>query len=161
MKKSVLFAGFMGVVLSFGGAMATDTITAASTNTVRKAVYDIQYGAASGANALDGRGYRKGVVPQTNELNNARGTNVATELGSVAVGALAEVTDGSTKATGAVDSTHEPTKSIKANTANVAVLDRDKLVTPGNGNCVANSPCGYVTVGSNNNSTDKVWMKIQ
>ena len=42
------------------------------------------------------------------------------------------------------------------------VLKRDKLVVPGNGgNCESDRPCGYVTTGTHqNNTTDKIWLKI-
>ena len=144
MKK--ILGGFFCAMLVITGANAENTIRAATTNTVRKQVFNINYGAATGTGALDARGYRKGVIPQTNELNTARG-NTSADIGSVAVGSL--------PAAG--------TQTITANTANIAALERDKLVTPGNGgNCTTGVPCGYVTTGGHTNTeADRVWLKIQ
>lgn len=175
MKK--ILAGLFGILVVMGGANAAgsiNSIKAATTNTVRNSVYKINYGVAG---TTDGRGYRQGVVPQTNELNTARGaSDIATT--DVAVGNLASVTasngtvtaggTGGTLANGA-----KPTQTIKANTANVAVLERDKLVVPGNGgSCVTGAPCGYVSTGGHTNNpvgttgfasgtNDRVWLKIQ
>lgn len=177
MKK--ILAGLFGVLVVMGGANAADSIKAATTNTVRNSVYKINYGAATGTGALDARGYRKGVVPQTNELNTARGaSDIATT--NVTVGNLASVTNSSgvastgTNGAGvALTSGSTPTQTIKANTANIAVLDRDKLVVPGSGgSCVNGAPCGYVTTGGHTNNpvgttgfasgtNDRVWLKIQ
>lgn len=174
MKK--ILAGLFGVLVVMGGANAADSIKAATTNTVRRSVYNINYGAT---NDLDGRQYRKGVVPQTNELNTARGaSDIATT--NVTVGNLASVTNSSgvvstgTNGAGvALTSGSTPTQTIKANTANIAVLDRDKLVVPGSGgSCVDGAPCGYVTTGGHTNNpvgttgfasgtNDRVWLKIQ
>ncbi len=174
MKK--ILAGLFGVLVVMSGANAVDPIKAATTNTVRKSVYNINYGAT---NDLDGRQYRKGVVPQTNELNTARGaSDIATT--NVTVGNLASVTNSSgvastgTNGAGvALTSGSTPTQTIKANTANIAVLDRDKLVVPGSGgSCVNGAPCGYVTTGGHTNNpvgttgfasgtNDRVWLKIQ
>ena len=173
MKK--ILAGLFGILVVMGGAnAAVNKIQTATTNTVRNSVYKINYGASDD---LDGRQYRKGVVPQTNELNTARGASDITTSG-VTVGNLASVTasngtvtaggTGGTLANGAA-----PTQTIKANTANIAVLDRDKLVVPGNGgSCVTGAPCGYVTTGGHTNNpvgttgfasgtNDRVWLKIQ
>ena len=175
MKK--ILAGLFGILVVMGGANAAgsiNSIKAATTNTVRKSVYNINYGVEGD---LDDRLYRKGVVPQTNELNTARGASDIATTG-VAVGNLASVTasngtvtaggTGGTLANGAA-----PTQTIKANTANVAVLERDKLVVPGNGgSCVTGAPCGYVSTGGHTNNpvgttgfasgtNDRVWLKIQ
>ncbi len=142
MKK--ILGGFFCAMLMIAGANAAEsTIRAATTNTVRKQVFNINYGSTTD---LDGRSYRKGVIPQTNELNTARG-NTSPDIGSVAVGSL--------PAAG--------TQTITANTANIAALERDKLVTPGNGgNCTTGVPCGYVTTGNHTNTEgDRVWLKIQ
>ena len=89
MKK--ILAGLFGVLVVMGGANAVDSIKAATTNTVRKSVYNINYGASG---TTDGRGYRLGVTPQTNELNTARGaSDIATT--NVTVGNLASVTNSS------------------------------------------------------------------
>ncbi len=172
MKK--ILAGLFGILVVMSGANAVDPIKAATTNTVRKSVYNINYGVSG---TTDGRGYRQGVVPQTNELNTARGaSDIATS--GVTVGNLASVTasngtvtaggTGGTLANGAA-----PTQTIKANTANIAVLDRDKLVVPGSGgSCVNGAPCGYVSTGGHTNNpvgttgfasgtNDRVWLKIQ
>lgn len=173
MKK--ILAGLFGILVVMGGANAAiNKIQTATTNTVRKSVYNIKYGVAG---TTDGRGYRQGVVPQTNELDTARGASDIATTG-VAVGNLASVTasngtvtaggPGGTLANGAT-----PTQTIKANTANVAVLNRDKLVVPGNGgSCVQGAPCGYVSTGGHTNNpvgttgfasgtNDRVWLKIQ
>ena len=168
MKK--ILAGLFGILVVMGGANAAgsiNSIKAATTNTVRKSVYNINYGAMDD---LDGRQYRKGVVPQTNELNTARG-NTGSNVDSVTVGYLAAAAtaapSGSTGYSGA------PTQTITANTANVAVLERDKLVVPGNGgSCVTGAPCGYVSTGGHTNNpvgttgfasgtNDRVWLKIE
>lgn len=164
MKKFMLFAGVMGIVLMSGAAMADiNQIKTATTNTVKKTVYGIQYGEAGtiAGGQLDQRGYRKGVIPQTAELNTAIGNDVPTTLANVTVGNLA--------ATGSLDSaasapygTAKPTATVKANTANIAVLDRDKLVTPGaTGTCDNTHPCGYVSTGTHENtSANRVWLKV-
>lgn len=173
MKK--ILAGLFGILVVMGGAnAAVNKIQTATTNTVRNSVYKINYGVAG---TTDGRGYRQGVVPQTNELTTARGaSDIATT--NVTVGNLASVTasngtvtaggTGGTLANGAA-----PTQTIKANTANIAVLNRDKLVVPGSGgSCVNDAPCGYVTTGGHTNNpvgttgfasgtNDRVWLKIQ
>lgn len=175
MKK--ILAGLFGILVVMGGANAAiNKIQTATTNTVRNSVYKINYGASDD---LDGRSYRKGVVPQTNELNTARGaSDIATT--NVTVGNLASVTNSSgvtstgTNGAGvALTSGSTPTQTIKANTANIAVLDRDKLVVPGNGgSCEPGAPCGYVTTGGHTNNpvgttgfasgtNDRVWLKIQ
>ncbi len=92
MKK--ILAGLFGVLVVMGGANAAgsiNSIKAATTNTVRNSVYNINYGASG---TTDGRGYRLGVTPQTNELNTARGaSDIATT--NVTVGNLASVTNSS------------------------------------------------------------------
>lgn len=175
MKK--ILAGLFGILVVMGGANAAgsiNSIKAATTNTVRNSVYKINYGVAG---TTDGRGYRQGVVPQTNELNTARGASDIATTG-VAVGNLASVTasngtvtDGGTG--GTLANGAKPTQTIKANTANIAVLNRDKLVVPGNGgSCVTGAPCGYVSTGGHTNNpvgttgfasgtNDRVWLKIQ
>ena len=164
MKK--ILGGFFCAMLMITGANATETtIRAATTNTVRHKVYDINYGTSSTDGAtiangqLDARGYRKGVVPQTNELNTARGSTTTSGEGSslqvngssVTVGSLGAVTN------------NAPTETVTANSANIKVLQRDKLVTPGSGgNCTSGVPCGYVTTGDHTNTTtDRVWLKIE
>ena len=166
MKKFMLFAGIIGVVLMSGAAMADiNQIKTATTNTVKKTVYGIQYGEAGtiAGGQLDNRGYRKGVIPQGNELTTAIGNDVPTTLANVTVGYLA-ATGSSDNAASAAYGT-KPTATVKANTANIAVLERDKLVTPGaTGSCDASDsthPCGYVTTGNHTNtSTDRVWLKV-
>ena len=164
MKK--ILGGFFCAMLVVAGANATETsIKAASTNTVRHQVYKINYGlsAADGATVanggLDDRSYRKGVVPQTNELNTARGST-SSDVDSVTVGYLAAAATAAPS--GSMGYSGTPTETITANTANIAVLQRDKLVTPGTGNCETGVPCGYVSTGDHgNNSTDHVWLKIE
>ncbi len=175
MKK--ILAGLFGILVVMGGANAAgsiNSIKAATTNTGRNSVYKINYGVAG---TTDGRGYRQGVVPQTNELNTARGASDIATTG-VTVGNLASVTasngtvtDGGTG--GTLANGAKPTQTIKANTANIAVLNRDKLVVPGNGgSCVQGAPCGYVSTGGHTNNpvgttgfasgtNDRVWLKIQ
>lgn len=174
MKK--ILGGFFCAMLMITGANAAEsTIRAATTNTVRHKVYDINYGKSStdgatiGNGQLDARGYRKGVVPQTNELNTARGNTTTSGDGSslqvngssVTVGRLGAVTN------------NAPTETVTANSANIKVLQRDKLVTPGSGgNCTTGVPCGYVTTGGHTNNpvgttgfasgqNDRVWLKIE
>lgn len=81
---------------------------------------------------------------QSNRLDTNRG-NVSSNISSVAIGSLAS-----------------DEQKITANSANLDVLKRDKLVVPGNGgNCESDRPCGYVTTGTHqNNTTDKIWLKI-
>ena len=170
MKKIALFAGFFGAVFIGCGAYAASTIQTASTNVVRKSVYDITYGdgtvdSTTSSSTYD-YGYRRGTVPQTAKLASVEGTainNVITNVGDtptitgVAVGSLA-----------ATASTDISTSSIKNNKANVAVLQRDKLSTAYAGNCTgANDECGYVTIGDHSNqpataSSDngRTWMRI-
>lgn len=155
--KRILF-GFFGAVLVAVGANAAETsIKTATTNTVRHKVYDIQYGSAAAAQ-LDARGYRKGVVPQTKELTNARGTTTTSGAG----GSL--TVDGSAVAVGSLGATtnNVPTETITANTANIAVLQRDKLVVPAtNSSCTVSQPCGYVSKGGHTNTTaDREWVLI-
>ena len=87
MKKFMLFAGVMGIVLMSGAAMADgiNPIKTATTNTVKKTVYGIQYGEAGtiAGGQLDQRGYRKGVIPQGSELTTAIGKDVPTTLANV------------------------------------------------------------------------------
>ncbi|MBP5794705.1 MAG: hypothetical protein J6W41_01660 [Alphaproteobacteria bacterium] len=154
MKK--ILGGLFCALLVIAGANADETtIRAATTNTVRNKVFNINYGAT---NDLDGRNYRKGVIPQTNELNTARGnTTVSGSDSSLQVNG-ASVTVGNL---GAVTN-NAPTETITANTANIAVLKRDKLVTPGAGNCTTGVPCGYVSTGAHtNDTTNHVWLKIE
>ena len=189
MKKFMLFAGIIGVVLMSGAAMADiNQIKTATTNTVKKTVYGIQYGEAGtiAGGQLDQRGYRKGVIPQGSELTTAIGNTVPPvvtgsidEGGAISVGG-SNVAVGHLPATtsSAVDGTYnpndpayntsnpaKPTATVTANTANIAVLQRDKLVTPGaTGSCDASDsthPCGYVTTGTHKNtSADRVWLKV-
>ncbi len=81
---------------------------------------------------------------QSDRLDDNRG-NVSSNISSVAIGSLAS-----------------DEQQITANSANLDVLKRDKLVVPGNGgNCESDRPCGYVTTGTHqNNTTDKIWLKI-
>ena len=171
MKKFMLFAGIIGVVLMSGAAMADiNQIKTATTNTVKKTVYNIQYGVPTGDN--DARGYRKGVIPQGNELTTAIGDTAAPvvtgsidEGGAISVGG-SNVAVGHLPATtsSAVDGVYsaKPTATVTANTANITVLQRDKLVTPGaTGSCDNTHPCGYVSTGGHTNtSTDRVWLKV-
>ena len=172
MKKFMLFAGVMGIVLMSGAAMADgiNQIKTATTNTVKKTVYNIQYGVPTGDN--DARGYRKGVIPQGNELTTAIGDTAAPvvtgsidEGGAISVGG-SDVAVGQLPATGATPTAAnygtKPTATVTANTANITVLQRDKLVTPGaTGSCDNTHPCGYVSTGTHKNtSTDRVWLKV-
>lgn len=172
MKKFMLFAGIIGVVLMSGAAMADiSQIKTATTNTVKKTVYNIQYGTPTGDN--DARGYRKGVIPQGNELTTAIGDTAAPSYtagaiesgGAISVGG-SDVTVGQLPATGATPTAAnygaKPTATVTANTANITVLQRDKLVTPGaTGSCDNTHPCGYVSTGGHTNtSTDRVWLKV-
>ena len=175
MKKFMLFAGVMGIVLMSGAAMATETtIRTATTNTVKKTVYGIQYGEAGtiAGGQLDQRGYRKGVIPQGNELTTAIGDTAAPVVtgaiesgGAISVGG-SNVAVGQLPATGATPTAAnygaKPTATVTANTANITVLQRDKLVTPGaTGSCDNTHPCGYVSTGGHTNtSTDRVWLKV-
>jgi hypothetical protein len=81
---------------------------------------------------------------QSDRLDDNRG-NVSNNISSVAIGSLAS-----------------NEQKITANSANLDVLKRDKLVVPGDGgNCEPDRPCGYVTTGTHqNNTTDKIWLKI-
>ena len=153
--KKILGGLFCALLVITGANAAETTIRAATTNTVRNKVFNINYGAT---NDLDGRNYRKGVIPQTNELNTARGnTTVSGSDSSLQVNG-ASVTVGNL---GAVTN-NAPTETITANTANIAVLKRDKLVTPGAGNCTTGVPCGYVSTGAHtNDTTNHVWLKIE
>ncbi len=162
MKKVMLFAGMMGIMLS-AGAYAAEQIVAASTNVVRQSVYDLKY-STNNDEDTGTRQYKAGYEPQGRKLTAAVGTTPSTGLDSVAVGNLAAT--GTNAASAAMTDSNLPTPTVRANTANVAVLDRDKLVTPGAGNCEDDTPCGYVTLGHDENapqgtSTDKVWMQIQ
>lgn len=169
MKKIALFAGVFGALFVGCGAYAAPTIQTASTNVVRKSVYDITYGDGtvdtSTSSSTYDYGYRRGTVPQTAKLASVEGAainNVITDVGDtptitgVAVGSLA-----------ATASTNISTSSIKNNKANVAVLQRDKLSTAYAGNCGDSDECGYVTIGDHSNqpataSSDngRTWMKI-
>ena len=138
-------------------------IKTATTNTVKKTVYGIQYGPELVGNPTGVASYRQGVIPQTAKLTTAIGNDVPTTLANVTVGNLA-ATGSSDNAVSAAYGT-KPTATVKANTANIAVLDRDKLVTPGStGSCDASDsdhPCGYVSTGGHTNtSTDRVWLKV-
>jgi len=168
MKKIALFAGVFGALFVAAGANAE--IKTASTNVVRKSVYDITYGDgtvdSSTSSSTYDYGYRRGTVPQTAKLASVEGAainNVITNVGDtptitgIAVGSLA-----------ATASTDISTSSIKNNKANVALLQRDKLSTAYAGNCTgANDECGYVTIGNHANepataSSDngRTWMRI-
>ena len=176
MKKFMLFAGVMGIVLMSGAAMADiNQIKTATTNTVKKTVYGIQYGedGTIAGGQLDNRGYRKGVIPQGNELTTAIGDTAAPVVtgsideydSTISVGG-SNVAVGQLPATGATPTAAnygaKPTATVTANTANITVLQRDKLVTPGaTGSCDSTRPCGYVTTGNHTNtSTDRVWLKV-
>ena len=159
MKK--ILGGFFCAMLMITGANAESIIRAATTNTVRHKVYDINYGRTQAeGGTLDGRGYRQGVVPQTNELNTARG-NTSSDVDSVTVGYLAAAATAAPS--GSTGYSGTPTETVTANSANIKVLQRDKLVTPGSGgNCTTGVPCGYVTTGDHTNTTtDRVWLKIE
>ncbi len=169
MKKIALFAGFLGAVFIGCGADAATGIQTASTNVVRKSVYDITYGDgtvdSSTSSSTYDYGYRRGTVPQTAKLASVEGAainNVITNVGDtpnvngIEVGRLA-----------ATASTDISTSSIKNNKANVALLQRDKLSTAYAGNCGSSDECGYVTIGDHSNqpatsSSDngKTWMRI-
>ena len=159
MKK--FFACLFGVLFVMAGAgNAMADIKAATTNTVKKSVYDINYGGTD--NSATAYGYRTGRIPQEHKLTAVQGTAPSV---TVTVGNLASVsTSGGVESTNtAPDSTHAPTATIAANTANITVLQRDKLVTPQNGNCAAGFQCGYVTTGNHANTvgtSDKVWLKV-
>lgn len=173
--KKVLF-GLMGALfVVFGANAAETTIRTATTNTVRHKVYDIQYGPSG---TVDSYNYRSGYTPQTNKLDAATGTTIVANSGqsnmtvkkdsndagtTITVGNLASVSNsgGTVSTNAAVSSTLAPTATVTANTANIAVLGRDKLPVAGDGNCDSTHRCGYVTTGNHaNNSTDKVWIKI-
>lgn len=169
MKK--ILGGFFCAMLMITGANAENIIRAATTNTVRHKVYDINYGRTQAeGGTLDGRGYRQGVVPQTNELNTARG-NTSSDVDSVTVGYLAAAATAAPS--GSTGYSGTPTETVTANSANIKVLQRDKLVTPGSGgNCTTGVPCGYVTTGGHTNNpvgttgfvsgqNDRVWLKIE
>ena len=179
MKKFALFAGFMGVLFVVAGAFATDTITTASTNRVRKSVYNITYGDSTTTLSTSGTdndyGYRRGTVPQTAKLNSIEGTSVANVTGmgandtdwrdadltatvsgvpyaaisNISVGSLAVDIDTTSADSIKGDST------IKNNKANVAVLKRDKLSIANSdssvSNCGSGDECGYVTTGDHAN----------
>lgn len=167
MKKIALFAGVFGALFVVAGANAD--IKTASTNVVRKSVYDITYGDgtvdSSTSSSTYDYGYRRGTVPQTAKLASVEGAainNVITNVGDtpnvddVVVGNLAVTA-----------STDISTSSIKNNKANVKVLQRDKLSTAYAGNCGNNDECGYVTIGNHANepataSSDngRTWMRI-
>lgn len=155
-----IFACLFGMLFVVGAANAANEIKAATTNTVKKSVYDINYGTTdSSATAY---GYRTGRIPQEHKLTAVQGTAPS---GTVTVGNLASVsTSGGVESTNAApDAQHAPTATIAANTANITVLQRDKLVTPQNGNCAAGFQCGYVTTGSHSNdvgTSDKIWLKV-
>ena len=154
--KKILGGLFCALLVITGANAAETTIRAATTNTVRNKVFNINYGAT---NDLDGRNYRKGVIPQTNELNTARG-NTSSNVDSVTVGYLAAAATAAPS--GSTGYSGTPTETITANTANIAVLKRDKLVTPGAGNCTTGVPCGYVSTGAHtNDTTNHVWLKIE
>lgn len=162
MKK--FFACLFGVLFVMAGAgNAMADIKAATTNTVKKSVYDINYGTTdSSATAY---GYRTGRIPQEHKLTAVQGTAPSTTTANVTVGRLASVStsDGTVTENSATSSTQAPTATIAANTANITVLQRDKLVTPQNGNCAAGFQCGYVTTGSHSNdvgTSDKIWLKV-
>ena len=161
MKKFMLFAGIMGVVLMSGAAMADiNQIKTATTNTVKRTVYGIQYGPELVGNPTGVASYREGVIPQTAKLNTAIGNDVPTTLANVTVGYLAATGSEDNAASAAYGT--KPTATVKANTANIAVLDRDKLVTPGaTGTCDNTHPCGYVSTGTHENtSANRVWLKV-
>lgn len=176
MKKFMLFAGVMGIVLMSGAAMADiNQIKTATTNTVKKTVYNIQYGPELVGNQTGVASYREGVIPQTAKLTTAVGDTAAPvvtgsidEGGAISVGG-SNVAVGQLPATGSTPTAAnygtKPTATVTANTANITVLQRDKLVTPGaTGSCDASDsthPCGYVSTGTHKNtSADRVWLKV-
>lgn len=170
-----IFAGLLGLVLVMSGANAANEIQTATTNTVKKSVYDINYGADANPTAnAPTYGYRSGVYPQTNKLATATGTTtydngVTTRAGgsnvTVAVGNLADAGTPVTSNGTTVGYSGDPTATITANSANIAVLQRDKLVTAtASSSCTSGVACGYVTTGSHANTpgtSDKVWLKIE
>ena len=162
MKKifACLF-GMLFVVAGAGNAMAD--IKAATTNTVKRSVYNINYGVATNSSAPN-YNYKTGRIPQTNKLTAITGTAPSTTTANVTVGRLASVStsDGTVTENSATSGTQAPTATIAANTANIAVLERDKLVKPGTGgNCAQGFQCGYVTTGAHANTTaNKVWLKV-
>ncbi len=190
MKKFALFAGFVGGLFMVAGAFAADEgIKTASTNKVRRSVYDITYGNESETLVTTGANndynYRHGTVPQTAKLESIEGTSVAnvTGMGANDTGwrsadltasdysAISNITVGNLAAdTGTTDAQKKANSTIKNNKANVAVLKRDKLSIASSSNTVSNCTgsgvqCGYVTTGNHANlpadaSGGKVWMKI-
>lgn len=175
MKKFMLFAGVMGIVLMSSAAMAENQIKTATTNTVKKTVYGIQYGPELVGNPTGVASYREGVIPQTAKLTTAIGNTAAPVVtgsiesgGAISVGG-SDVAVGQLPATGSTPTAAnygtKPTATVTANTANITALQRDKLVTPGaTGSCDASDsthPCGYVSTGGHTNtSTDRVWLKV-
>ena len=90
MKKFALFAGFVGSLFVIAGAFASagdiTTITTASTNKVRRSVYDITYGNESETlntsnTSQNDYNYRHGTVPQTAKLESIEGTSVTNVTG--------------------------------------------------------------------------------
>lgn len=167
------FVAIFGVIAVVFGANAD--IKTATTNTVKRSVYNINYGSNDNPSAAAPTyGYRSGVIPQTKKLTTANGTPL-NSIDSVAVGNLASVstsagvvaTETTTNAGDGhvIDSTFtQPTATIAANADNIAVLQRDKLVTAQTGNCGSNDKCGYVTTGNHSNAvgtSDKVWIRIE
>ena len=152
MKKVLLVVFGMFFVVCGAFADGVNKV-AATTNTVLKSKYDIEYGDAAAA-SRDTYGYRKGVQPQNSELTVIEGTEVSsTTIDNTPIGNLAAAEN---------SGTGNPLKTIKANQANITVLQNHKLVKPGDGGtCVTERPCGYVTTGSHANDTNnKVWLKI-
>ena len=148
MKK--LFAALAGLLI-INGAFAT--ILTATNKSVDKVVTDTRNGVAGRATS---DGVLVGVTPQTGRLTTAEGTALTeNQVNSTTVGDLAQKTG------------NAPTEKINANTDNLTVLKRDKLVVPGNpagdGHCENGDLCGYVTTSNSataNSTSDKVWVRI-
>jgi len=148
MKK--LFAAFLGLLIINGAFAAVTTATSHSVNKVVNDTKDGVAGRATPDNILIG------VTPQTGRLTTAEGTLLTeNQVNNTAVGDLAQKTN------------NAPTEKINANTDNLTVLKRDKLVIPGNpagdGHCENGDECGYVTTTNSataNSTSDKVWVRI-
>jgi len=150
MKK--LFAAFVGLLV-INSAFAT--VTAITQNKVDNVVDSVKNGVTGGAATSDG--VLIGVTPQTTRLTREEGDAAgANSINNTAVGDLVQK-----------NNEGAPTEKINANTDNLTVLKRDKLVIPdnptGDGHCGDNDKCGYVTTSNDAtaNSTDnKVWVRI-
>ena len=148
MKK--LFVGFMGLLLVVASAKAANTIKAATVKQLNNEINVIQNGT-------------RGVTPDTSSLATEEGTAVSdSTVNGVTVGYLAAAATAAPS--GSNGYSGNPTSTIEANDANIKVLKRDKLSVAGNpsgaGHCNNGDECGYVTIGDQNNTTDKIWMRI-